>query len=234
MTYTREIVIGALGIALTAHAVAAQDLTRYRTFELGSTVASVVTATGVSDRSVKTLHVRPSLLQDIEWWPSPGIRSGESTPASNKAVDQMRFSFYDGRLFRIVINYGHQHTDGLTDTDMIEAISTMYGPPLAAPPQASGRVLSRFGDESRAVVATWGNADAAIQLNRAMSYGNAWRLVVTQARVETLARQAEAQAERLDAEEAPQREIERQLLERQRDRAATEKARDVNKLEFQP
>ena len=107
MTYIREIVIGAVGIALTAHAVAAQDLSRYRTFELGSNVASVVAATGVTDRWVKTLHARPSLLQEVEWWPSPWIGTGESTAASHSAVDQMRFSFYNDRLFRIVINYGH-------------------------------------------------------------------------------------------------------------------------------
>jgi hypothetical protein len=94
MTYAREIVIGALGVALTAHAVAGagQDLSRYRTFELGSTVASVVSATGVTDGSVKTLHERPSLLQEIAWWPSPWIAG--STAASNNAFDQMRFSFY--------------------------------------------------------------------------------------------------------------------------------------------
>jgi hypothetical protein len=84
------------------------------------------------------------------------------------------------------------------------------------------------------MVARWEDADSAIQLYRAMSYGNAWRLVVTQPSVETLAKQAEAQAERLDAEEAPQREVDRQLLERERDRAATQKARDVNKPGFQP
>ena len=234
MTYIREIVIGALGIALTAHAVAAQDLSRYRTFELGSNVASVVAATGVTDRWVKTLHARPSLLQEVEWWPSPWIGTGESTAASHSAVDQMRFSFYNDRLFRIVINYGHQRTDGLTDADMIGAISTMYGPPLASPPPASSRVPAQLGNESPAMVARWEDADSAIQLYRAMSYGNAWRLVVTQPSVETLAKQAEAQAERLDAEEAPQREVDRQLLERERDRAATQKARDVNKPGFQP
>jgi hypothetical protein len=232
MTYARDIVIGALGIALTAHAVAAQDLSRYRTFELGSTVASVVGATGVTDRSVKTLHARPSLLQEIEWWPSPWV--AESTAASNNAIDQMRFSFYEDRLFRIAINYSHERTAGLTDADMIEAISTMYGPPLPASPQASDPAPSRLGNEASAVVARWGDANSAIQLYRAASYGNAWRLVITRTSVETLARQAEAQADRLDAEEAPQRELERQLLERERDRAATEKARDANKPAFQP
>jgi hypothetical protein len=133
-----------------------------------------------------------------------------------------------------VINYGHQRTNGLTDADMIEAISSMYGPPLAAPPQGTGRVPSVLGDEWGAVVASWGDANSAIQLYRATSYGNAWRMVVIKTAVETLARRAEEQAQRLDAEEAPQREVERQLLERERDRAATEKAREVNKPAFQP
>jgi hypothetical protein len=233
MTFAaRAFVIGALGIAFSSHAVDGQELSRYRTFELGGTVASVLTATGVPARSVKTLHERPSLLQDIEWRPSRWIVG--SAAASNDPVDQMRFSFYDDRLFRIVIDYGHERTVGLTDADVIEAISTMYGRPLAALPQATGRVTARFDDESGAVVARWADADYAITLHRAVSYGNTWQLIVTNTSVEPLARRAEAEAERLDAAEAPRREVERQVLERERDRAAAEKARDLNKPAFRP
>jgi hypothetical protein len=84
------------------------------------------------------------------------------------------------------------------------------------------------------VIARWGDADHAIALYRTESYGDTWRLIVTKTAVETLARQADAQAAKLDAVEAPQRELERQAAERERDRAAGEKARDINKPEFRP
>ena len=70
MTPARAAAIAALGIGLSVQVASAQDLSRYRTFALGSTVASVQATTGVASSSVKTLHQRPALLQDIEWRPS--------------------------------------------------------------------------------------------------------------------------------------------------------------------
>jgi hypothetical protein len=37
------------------------------------------------------------------------------------------FSFYDGELFRIAINYDRHETEGLTADDFIAAISATYG-----------------------------------------------------------------------------------------------------------
>jgi hypothetical protein len=232
MTHIRALAIGALGIALSSHAVAGQELSRYRTFELGSSVASVLATTGAPETPVRTVHQRPALMQDVEWRPSRW-KSG-SVDASRDPVDQMRFSFYENQLFRIVIDYGHERTKGMTDADLVDAISTMYGPPALASRQTTSRVPSRLDTESGAVIARWGDADHAIALYRTESYGDTWRLIVTKTAVETLARQADAQAAKLDAVEAPQRELERQAAERERDRAAGEKARDINKPEFRP
>jgi hypothetical protein len=52
--------------------------------------------------------------------------------------------------------------------------------------------------------------------------------------LDALARTAIVEAIRLDEQEAPQREIERQKKQDVEDRAAQEKARLVNKVAFRP
>ena len=51
-------------------------------------------------------------------------------------------------------------------------------------------------------------------------------------RLDALARAATAEAIRLDAQEAPQREIQRQHREDEKNRESLEKARQVNKSNF--
>jgi hypothetical protein len=232
MTYARALAIAVVGLGLSSQVLYGQELSRYRQFQLGSSVASVLMATGVPATSVKVLHERPALLQDIEWRPSRWVTG--SVAASTDPVDQMRFSFYDDQLFRIVIDYSRERTVGLTDADLIEAVSTVYGRAVALSRNAAGRVPSRLDSESGAVIARWRDDNDGVALYRTASYGDTWRLIVTNTAVEALARRAESQAKTLDALEAPQREIDRQLLERERDRAAADKARGVNKPAFQP
>jgi hypothetical protein len=57
---------------------------------------------------------------------------------------------------------------------------------------------------------------------------------VTAVALEDPARKAQAEAERLDAREAPRRELERQKKENDDGLAAIEKTRAVNKKAFRP
>ena len=106
MMNARTLAICAFGMALVGHRLDAQDLSRYRTFELGSTLASVATLTGVASSDAKTIHKRPALLQDLEWRPSRWVPG--STSASTDPVEQIVFSFYNNQLFRVVIDYGRE------------------------------------------------------------------------------------------------------------------------------
>jgi hypothetical protein len=42
---------------------------------------------------------------------------------STDPVERIVFSFCNDQLFRVAIDYGHDRTEGMTDADMVEAIS---------------------------------------------------------------------------------------------------------------
>jgi hypothetical protein len=218
----------AVGFACVTHG---EGLSQYRNFELGSDLASVSALAGVASSEAKTIHRRPAALQDLEWRPSRWIAG--STSDSTDPVEQILFSFYNDQLFRVVVDYGHARTEGMTDADMIEAISGAYGTPLTRTLRA-GRAASRLEAESGSPVARWGDTEHAVVLYHTSSYGAAFRLIVTETRLDDLARKAETLARRLDDQEAPRREIARQKKESDDGRAAAEKARTENKGVFQP
>jgi hypothetical protein len=173
-------------------------------------------------------------LQDLEWRPSRWTRG--STADSTDPVERIVFSFYNDHLFRIVVDYGHDRTDGMTDADMIEAISAVYGPSVK-PARGALRVQSQVEIESGSPVVRWGSADGAdgaVVLYRTSSYRETFRLILTDAALADLARKAATQAVRLDEQQAPQREIARQKKERDDARVAAEKARAANKGLFWP
>jgi hypothetical protein len=232
MMNARTLTVCALLIVLLGQRLGAQDLSKYRTFELGSRLASVSTLTGVDASAAKTIHARPAVLQDLEWRPSRWNIGSASV--STDSVERMIFSFYEDQLFRIVVDYGHGGTEGMTDTDVIEAISTIYGTPAAKPLRASARVPTALEIESGTPVARWGDDEHAVVLYRTSSYTQALRLIVTAVPLDALARKAEAQARRLDDEEAPRREIARQKKELADGLVAAEKARVANKKVFKP
>jgi len=230
MMHARALTIGLFAVALLGQRLDAQEFSRYRTFDLGGSLASVLTSTGAAASEVKTLHERPAVLQDFEWRPARWI-TGTTTPSSDP-VEHMVFSFYNDQLFRIVVDYGHDGTEGMKDTDLIEAISAIYGTPLAKSPRAAARVPSEIERDSGAPVGRWGDAEHSVVLYRSSSYRPAWRLIVTALRTEGLARTADAHARQLEDREAPQREIARLKKEQADCSAAAEKARISNKKAF--
>ena len=108
---------------------------------------------------VKTIHQRPSVLQELEWRLSRW-NVGTLEPSTDP-VGQITFGFLDDHLYRIVADYQRERTEGLTDADMIAAISASYGAPAArgarqsqvVPPvdiDAIADVVSRVGALMRA------------------------------------------------------------------------------------
>jgi hypothetical protein len=189
------------------------------------TVGVVVTM-GTAD--AKTIHQRQAVTQTLEWRAPFSL---DRTGRLKDPVEQIVFSCYNDQLFRLVIDYDRQRTERLTDADMVEAISAVYGAPLPPPLKARG-TLSQPVVELGTRVAGWGDGASSAVLYR--SWASGFRMVVTSSPLEALARKADIQAIALDEREAPQQEIDKQKQEAAEAQAGQGKARLTNKAGFRP
>jgi hypothetical protein len=228
MTPARTLALSVSGLTLFASSVYGQDLSRYREFTLGSTLATVAQTSGVAPGAAKLIHQRPAVIQELRWRP----QNDDRATAPTDPVREVVFSFYDDKLYLIVVDYERQRIEGLTDTDLIESMRASYGPPVltstglrpgAPPPEPEGDT----------VVARWAGTESSLTLLRG-TYPTSLRLVVALKPVEALARTASAEAIRMDLQEAPQREVDRQKQVVENSRLAREKARGVNRPAFKP
>jgi hypothetical protein len=206
--------------------MAAEDLSKYRDFQLGSDLAAVVKLAGANPAEVKTIHSRPVLIQELEWRPQSIGASTKTEPAKDVV-----FRFYRGELFRIVVNYDRYETEGLTPEDIAEAVSKTYGA-AERPPAPAKPAESPFGDREE-VLARWQDAQYRFDLIRS-SYGPSFRLVGVLKRLEAEADAAILQASRLDDKEAPLRDAERIAKEQAAEQVKLNKARLANKAKFRP
>lgn len=217
-----------LGVIVSIASMQGESAGHYRDFQLGGDLASVSALTAAPAAAVKTIRSRPAVLQELQWRRPYSLSETTVDP-----VEQITFSFYNDQLFRLVIDYDRGRTEGMTDGDMIEGISTMYGATVRTPLKANRAPLMGIDGESGTRIAAWGNAEYAAVLYRS-SYQSGFRMIVTSIRLSALARTAEAQATAMDERDAPQRERARQKKEADDDRAAKTKARVANKAAFKP
>jgi hypothetical protein len=205
------------------------DLSRYRDFQLGMDLLGVAERADTQPSEARVVHQRPALIQEMEWRPQRPLDSLLQTDP----VKEVLFSFYNGQLFRMVVNYDRYRTEGMTDEDIVEAISEEYG--TATTPAAKIVLFSSFQvyNDSEKVIARWENPEYSCSLFRS-SYQPTFGMLVLAKRLDGLAQSAITEANRLDEQEAPQREAERQKKQDGEDRAAQEKAREANKEVFRP
>jgi len=210
--------------------VSAADVEHYREFRLGSSAASVSSLTGSRESDLKTAHQRPALLQDLTWSPRYSLRR---VIPDVDPVRQMVFSFYNDQLYRIAVQYDQTRTAGLTNDDMIAALTTIYGPRLTPKAPRAARQIPGNSPSSTELLAEWQQGDTSVSLHRA-AYDSGFGLVVMSVPLEGLARSASASAVVMDTREAPAREA--ALLKKQQDEAkvAEEKARTTNRGVFRP
>ena len=206
-----------------------QDLSKYREFQFGTNLLAVAKQAEMKPSVARVIHQRPAVIQELEWRPQ---RSFGSSPEVDP-VKEVLFSFYNGELFRMLVTYDQYRTQGLTDEDMVEAISAIYG--TATRPAATIILFSSFHvyNDSEKVMARWEDSHYSFNLFRS-SYQPTFGMLVFSKRLDALAQAAIGEAIRLDEQEAPQREIERQRKQEEENRAAQEKARPVNKENFRP
>ncbi len=215
--------------AILALAVAgttwAGDLSKYRTFQLGTDLATVAKQADIDPSGAKLIHLRPALLQELSWRPTvlgPSPRTGPQ---------EVVFSFFNNELYRIVVNYDPYETEGMTSEDMVSVFSATYGD--AAKPLVPAETMEGpYGDQEE-VLARWQDAHYRFELIRS-AFGPSFKLAGFLKRLESPAKAAALEAKRLDDQEAPQREAARIASEDEAARVRSEKARLVNKPKFRP
>jgi len=229
MTSIRVVALASLGALLCSQHLAAQTPFQYRGYALGSSVASVVKISKTREEATETLHERPARIQEHEWR-APYVSAG--TELADPVRDVL-FSFYDDQLYQIVVTYDRDRMEGLTNDDLIEAISATYGVPLLRHARAAQKTPLGDGSAETTVVAQWEDADSVLTLTRD-TYSPQFQLVLISKSLNARARVAIREALRLDTQEAPQRERDLRTKEAADARAASQKARVVNKAAFKP
>jgi len=221
--------VAAVVLFLTVGA-SAQQAGQYRDFQLGMSLAAVSALTGSPVADARLVHHRPALMQELRWTPSSAAPAPQAI-APGASVQQIVFSFYEDQLFRLTIEYDRFRTKGMTDDDMTQSLSAIYGQPAPSP-----RTTPIDGaDQSMTPrqVARWVGPDYTATLSR-WAFGTALGLTLESPRLADRARVADAEALVLDARDAPQRDAARLAQEDTARREELEKTRTVNKATFQP
>jgi hypothetical protein len=218
---TSFLLFGALSAATFAG-----DLSQYRNFRLGTDLSTVAKQAGANPKQAKVIQHRPALIQELAWRPQPLGASAQTEPAK-----EVVFSFYNGELFQIVINYDRYETEGLTTNDFIEAISASYGTTTTLAASAKS-ALESYGDRED-VLAQWQDPEYRFELIRS-SYGPSFKLVGVLKKLEAPVQRSILEAKRLDDQEAPQRDAERVAKDLETEQVKLDKARLVNKPKFRP
>ncbi|MFM2125040.1 MAG: hypothetical protein RL328_1491, partial [Acidobacteriota bacterium] len=134
------------------------DLSSYRGFKFGSSVAVAVKNGELRTAEVRIVHQQPALIQELDWQPSLRAVDGKTD-----SVREGLLSFLNGQLYRIVITYDRYQVEGMTADDMIEGISRTYG--AATRPKAEIPYISNYG-KIALVIARWEDSSCAYDLIR--------------------------------------------------------------------
>ena len=224
MNSARVLVI-AVVLVCSSQLGSAQDLSSYRGYVLESSLESVVAASGARAPEVKTLHERPARIQELQWR-TPYASSGAALADPVRGVV---FTFCDDALYQVVVNYDRDRTNGLTNSEIIESLTGLYGEPVLR--TARNRPPAALPDA--VVVAQWDSTASSLTLLRD-AYSTEFQLVLVSKALSTRARNAIREAGRLDTIEAPRRELEERKQQSADAADALDKIRTTNKAAFRP
>jgi hypothetical protein len=190
-------------VMFSAPLIYGQDLSKYRNFSFGTSLASVSKQVDRQPIQAELIHQQPALIQELTWYPPQPY--GSSRPA--EPVEKVLFSFYNGELYRMLVFYDSSAIKGLTDEDMIRAVSAKYGTattPVADvnfPTNPSYRATEK-------VVARWEDSQYSFNLFRS-SASNTFAIVMFDKRLDAQAEISIAESVQLEKQEAPQKEAAR-------------------------
>ena len=224
MKMTRSVLIPFVMILFSASLIHAQDLSRYRKFSLGTSLADLSKQVGPYSHETTLAHQRPAVIQEVTFWPLSRSRSAVGL----EPVSQILFNFYNGELYRILVTYDRDALQGLTDDDMVKAISARYGTATRYYPEINFPTDRAYAP-TQEVIARWQDTQSSVDLVRS-SLSDGFELLIFSKQVNAQAEDAIAESVKLDVQEAPQMEFDRQ----QKEANDLEVAREKNKKVFRP
>jgi hypothetical protein len=224
MRMMRSVGIYLVMILLSAPIVCGQDFSKYRDFSLGMSLPDLSSQVELRPLQTKLLQKHPAVIQELTCWPSGSSDYSRQTDS----VWQIFFSFYNGELFRILVTYDQDATHGLTAEDMVQAVSTKYGTPTRPVGEISFPTNELYRSTEK-VIARWEDSQYAINLVRSR-FLNSFALFMFSKRLDAQAEAAIAKSIKLEGQEVPQKEIDRQKKETD----DLEAARQKNRKTFRP
>lgn len=224
MRMMRSVGISLVMILLSAPIVRGQDLSKYRDFSLGMSLPELSSQVDLRPLQTKLIQKHPAVIQELTCWP----RGSSDYSRQTDSVWQIFFSFYNGELFRILVTYDQDATHGLTPEDVVQAISTEYGTPTRPVGEISFPTNELYRSTEK-VIARWEDSQYSINLVRSR-FLNSFALVMFSKRLDAQAEAAIAKSLKLEGQEDPQKEIDRQ----KKKTADLEAARQKNLKIFRP
>jgi len=221
------LVLVVLSTLSSAALLPAGDLSRYREFRLGSSLDETAKQTGMESAAATVISSRPARIEELDWRLSPSL----SDMSRRDSVREIRFRFYQGALFEMMVVYDNDQTSGLTEADMTEAVSGVYG--SASTPLKKEMIFNSGYTSTVRTVAQWRDPQSIVSLV-CFPLGRGFGLIVSSATNGVLAERAITESERLDRVEAPQRAQEQRQKEAADAQARDDKSRLVNKPGFRP
>ena len=224
MKTIRSLIFCVGALLLIAPMLRAQDLTKYRGFSLGTSLASALKLSDQKLTDVKTIHARPMLIQEFTWWPS----SSSGAYSRPDSVEQILFSFSNGKLYRISVTYDRSSTKGLTTADMVKSISAKYGPATSVELAIDPIMNARYNTKQRCL-ASWQDSQFSVDLVLSSS-AEGFGLVIYSKAINTEADLASAEAVKMEEEERPEKEAN----QRKKEADDLEVTREKNLKSFRP
>lgn len=224
MRMIRNTAICLAAIPLSVPLAHGQNLSKYRDFSLGASVTTVSNQVNAKPADARVIRRSPASIQELRWWATQPYQPS----APPQSVQDILFSFYNGKLYKIAVTYDGAATQGLASADMVRAVSATYGVATLPVTEKNPTAKVAYSDAEEAI-AFWENPQDSVTLSRS-PLSNEFQLVIFSKQMNGQANAAIASAVRQEREDAPQREAAR--VKKEAD--ALEAARQANLKAFRP
>ena len=161
MTDSRVAAAASLVFILGGQSLVAQAPFQHREYSL----ACSATAVGVVNR--------PSVIHGMKW-PARHMGSGGTLVDS---VQEVLFTFHNDELYQMVVSYDRGRTAGLSNDDVVDTFSAIYGVPLVRNARTARNGLSADIGPGMTLLAQWEDARWLLTLQR-NTYSAQYQLLV--------------------------------------------------------